>query len=491
MNPLVELSALVDPAEARHPEARQAIVDVTRALRKLLKADRWPRPFQIVGIAYCALAGDRVLLADDMGLGKGPQALCRILLGAHVPAIVVCPASMLLVWKEEAGLWAPGVPFHRLDRVDKWVPPPGWRGIVVTTWDLLRYHSTALARMRPRIVVGDECHALLHEDSERSIHFEILTRQTPHLLLLSGTPLLNRARDVWRLLNLLDERAWPEHTKRAFKEMNKDDFDRGVQTRLTRRVRQYMLRRQKVDALTDLTAKKYQTLSVRLPPRDMLAYQQVERAFADWLYEKVRDEVLSESLGLGEEELEQEIGQRTRATLAAQSLVQFGHLRRVVGRRKVPLVTAWVGDAARSGEPVGVFAEHQEVVSLIGASLARWGLSYGVIDGKTPKTRRYSLVKEFQTGKIVVLLASQAAKEGLTLTKARHVLFAERFLTAAAEDQAADRLHRIGQKRDVCVWIMCALGTIDERVDRLVGRKRRIAGRTVDAGRVDARAAPR
>ncbi len=409
-------------------------------------------------------------------------ALLRVLLGAHFPAVVICPPSMLLTWKEEAGFWLPGIEVFRLDRVDRYVPQPGWRGVIVTTWNLLRDHSYALARLRPRIIIADEAHYVLNENTERSIHFGQVIQRTPHLLLLTGTPITNRPKDLWRLLHFIDPRAWPEHTQKAFKELGRDDFDKGVQSRLTYRVRQFMLRRMKQQALTDLTAKQYQFLNVQLPDADMQKYLKVEKEFSDWLDTKIRGEVAEELPDLEGEDLDAEVAKRSHAALAAQNLVQFGHLRRFVGRLKAPLAASWIVEAVQAREPVVVFAEHQDVIGLIASALGRRGIRYGIIDGKTTKTRRHSLVKEFQDKKVIdVLLCSSAAKEGLTLTRARHVLFAERFLTAASEDQAADRLHRMGQKRDVKVWIMRALRTVDERVDQLVSKKRRIAGRTVDA----------
>ena len=478
---LLDLSGLCDPAEACHPTAREAIIRTTKALRKHLHAPRWPQPNQVVATAYCALAGDRALLCDLPGVGKTQPALLRILLGRHLPAVVVCPANVLLNWKDEASYWLPGVEAYRLDRVYREVPPRGWPGIVLTTWDLLRWHSGALAALRPRIVIADECHYALGGDKTlRGRHFMVLIAASRHLLMLSGTPLVNRPKDLWRLLHLLDPAAWPSSTIPAFKELGRDDFDTGVQTRLTRRVRTYMIRRQKADALKDLKAKRYRVLRVDLSEVSLAEYHRAEREFAIWLRELATSEAAE--AGLSGEELDAAVEDRLASALSSQAIVQVGHLRRIVGRLKAPIAAAWIVEAVRAREPVVAFAEHQEVLATICDHLSRRGIAHGVIDGATAKTRRHSRVKEFQQGKIDALVCSSAAKEGITLTRARHVLFAERWWTSAAEDQGADRLHRIGQTRDVSVWILCARGTVDERMDAVVAKKRKITARTVDAG---------
>lgn len=482
-HPLEEMSTAVDPSALRHPIARQAVLAATQALRQRLRGTAWPTPYQIVGVAYCALAQDRVLIADEMGIGKTALALCRILLGNHWPAVVVAPAGAArAVWYDvQIPMWLPGVPVRLVDSTRAWIPPSGWRGVVITTWDLLRHHSVGLAAMRPKIVVADEVQYALSESAQRTQHLRILLAASPHVLLLSGTPLVNRGQDLWQVLNLLDPDAWPEDVVPQFREMNRDDFDRGVQTRITRRVAQFMIRRKKENALPDLKAKQINIVHIRLPAPAMVEYRRAARTFAKWLEGVVREKVAEERPDLDEEATETEIDRRLTVALHAEGLVKFGHLCRLVGVAKAPAATRWIRDATRAREPVVVFTRHQEPLHAIAEGLRRAGVSFGLVDGGTPSRKRAEAVRDFQAGRTQVFLASQAAKEGLTLTKARHVLYAERWLTGAAEDQGADRIHRLGQTRDCFVWQLVAAGTIDERVDVLVSRKRRIAGRTVDA----------
>jgi len=474
----IRLPANVSPFSLPRKAGRYTPCSSTHPCRRVVNVE-YTRDADCVCISVAA--PDGIYVAAHAVLTHNTQpALLRILLMGHLPALVISPPNVLLNWKQEAQWWLPGVPVYRLDKVSRAVPPHGWPGVVVTTWDLVRHHVPALLRMRPRIVIADECHYALTPGTLRSDAFEAVARHAPHLLLLSGTPLVNRPKDLWRLLNLLDPAAWPEATLEGFKVMSDDAFDSGHQDRLTRRIRSYMLRRRKQEALTDLKAKTMRVVRVQLAEGDMAQYRGVEQGFAVWLDAKIRNDTDPADFE-SDEDYEEEVEARKKRALSSENLVKMGHLRRLVGQLKAPLAAAWLVEAARAREPVVAFADQPRVLARIGEILDRHGIRWGAIDGATTKTRRFSRVKEFQSGQLDVLLCTQAAREGITLHRARHVLRVERWWTDASEGQAADRVHRIGQLRDVTIWTMIAADTIDERMDRVVARKRRVTARTVDA----------
>jgi hypothetical protein len=458
-----------NPGSRSHPGRRVEAVEYVRDAESVcIQVDA---PDHLYVTEHCILTHNSAL------------ALCRILLGNHYPAVVIAPATAArAVWHDvQIPMWLPGALVRLVDSTTCWVPPAGWRGIVVTTWDLLRHHSVGLAALKPRIVVADEVHKAINEDAQRTQHLRHVLQATPHVLAMTGTPIRNRGQDLWELMNLIAPDAWPEDALPLFKELNRDDFDRGVQTRLTRRLSQFMLRRKKEEALPDLKAKQINPVRVRLPAPVMEEYRRAERAFATWLEEVTREKVLTERPDLDAEQTEEEIDRRLETTLRAEGLAKFGHLCRFVGMAKVPMALKWIRDATRAREPVVVFTRHQDPLHAIAAGLKRMKVTYAVVDGSTPPKKRAEAVRNFQAGRLQVFLASQAAQESITLTKARHVLFVDLWLTGADEDQGADRIHRLGQTRDCFVWQLVAVGTVDERVNVLVSRKRRIAGRTVDA----------
>lgn len=488
-HPLVELSSLVDPRAARSPAAQQAIVSITATLRGLLRGEHWPLPFQIPGLAFCALAKDRALIADDQGLGKTTIALLRILLGDHFPALIVAPASVSRKWRREAGWWMPGVPVLMLEG-ERTALPSKWPGIVIVTWDLLPYHVDALTALGPRIVIGDEVQKANNAEAGRTGAFDTLATLAPHLLLLSGTPITNGAQELWRLLNLLDPRAWPELTAAAFKDLNKDDFQPGVQSVVTRRIRQFMLRRLKEQAMPGLKMKQVEILQVDLPPETLRQYKRIEERFAQWLRVKIGREVEAEGYDRDSDEWAEEVEDRLTAPLSAEALAKVNHLRKLVGRGKIPFAVRWIADMVRAGEPVVAFIHHKPVMLAVAAELRKAGITVGVYDGGLSARKREAMEGDFQGGAIDVILCSMAAEAGITLTRGRYVLLIERWWTARTEDQMVDRLHRIGQTRDVKVFKLCAKGTLDERFEVVTTKKRGISARTIDAGQA-VRSTPR
>ncbi len=180
-------------------------------------------------------------------------------------------------------------------------------------------------------------------------------------------------------------------------------------------------------------------------------------------------------------EIDEVVALRLERSLSAQSLVKTGYLRRLVGELKAPIAVSWIARAHAAGEVVVVFCEHQPVLLRIVAGCKARRIPVGVIDGSVPKAKRTASIAAFERGDLPVMICSTAAKEGITLVKARHVLLAERFFNAATEDQMVDRLHRIGQTRQVTVWLLHAAGTYDENLAAMVRRKRKIAGRALNA----------
>lgn len=491
---LLDLSGLSDPARARAPGARDAIVRTIRQLRRcLVHAEKWPTPAQIAGVAYCAVANDRAIIADEQGLGKTGIALMRVLLCGYRRVLVACPKSLLLNWEDETlgkrvagrreGGWIPNMPVRVLRTTRTAPPPPGWSGLVVTTWDLLRAHAEALAAWCPRLVVGDEAHAVLNDEAQRSEAFAAVHRVAAHVLLLTGTPIKNRSSELLRLLRIVAPADWPETEEidEAFKKIDKAALDAVMSEAqgawVVRRIRRHLLRRLKQEALADLPAKAFHLLWVDLPPRARARYDAIDKQFDLFVRRDARRRLAAE--GLEGDELEEAIAAAVTKAKGAEGLVKMGKLRRLLGEMKVPLAVEWAAAAARIGEPVVVFCEHAPVVAGVARGVAAQGLRCAVIDGKTSATARHRAVKQFQEGLINVLVASQAAKEGLTLTRAKHVLMVEPWWTGAAEDQAIDRLHRLTQTREVQVWRMLARRTVDERVAAITARKRRITHRAV------------
>ena len=191
--------------------------------------------------------------------------------------------------------------------------------------------------------------------------------------------------------------------------------------------------------------------------------------FGDWL------DVYLPKL-LGDNLAAEEAAERA---LSAEPLAKLSYLRRVIGRGKVPAAAAWARQMVRKKEPVVIFGCFNDVMSLLGQALSKLGIAYVRLDGTCSVEQRQAAVDAFQAGQIDVFLGTQAAKEGITLHRARHLMFLERWYTSIAEEQAEDRIRRIGQTRPTTIWYLQGEGTIDERISEIVENKREMVDEAV------------
>jgi SNF2 family DNA or RNA helicase len=392
-------------------------------------------PFQREDVNFIKENGLRVLVASAPGTGKTAVAI-RALAETHstsLPAVVVCPASVLRHWGREVHRWAPGL--HSLIINDSASRLPKIRGntILIISWTLLDVRWADLVRAGVKVVVADEAHYAKNPSSLRSQALYHLTQSAKGVLLLTGTPIINTQQEMSVLTSLLGTEDPP------------------------------MIRRLLEDVAPDVPPKARSYLYVNLPSSYEKQYEKAENDFEVWL-RKEKEKLLGE--GMAEAEV-------ARA-LAAEALAKIGYLRRLAGVGKVHAAVKWIAKAVRIGEPVVVFCEHQAVLRSVEKRLRKQRIRYVTVEGKTSVKNRQEAVDAFQRNEYPVFLGTKAAKEGITLTAARHLLFIERFFTSSEEEQAEDRIRRIGQSHRTTVWFLHAMATVDDRVDAIVRGKRQI-----------------
>ena len=398
-------------------------------------------PFQREGVDFLKEHDWRVLLADAPGCGKTPQVLTAIRENAAelCPALVVVPASVLRNWGDEAARWAPGMRVHVLARVDT---PLRRAAITLLTWDVLAARSEELAAAGFRLLVADEAHYAKNPDTFRSCGVDAVAEAAPHVLLLTGTPLLNEINELEVLRGFFRGESPP------------------------------MLRRLLEDVAPQIPPKRRRYLTVAIPRDIREEYDQIVHTFADWL-----DEYMPKALAQTDQ-ADDVTGAKERA-VEMQHLVKLAYLRRVLGRGKAPAAAALTYELVNRREAVVLFGHYTDVLDIYGHLLTRLRIPYMRIDGQTPNEARHAAVKAFQAGEVPVLVASSAAREGITLTRAAHLIRLERDYVPAYEEQAEDRIRRIGQTRPTTVWYLHAEGTIDARISEIVDFKRTLVADTI------------
>jgi hypothetical protein len=418
-------------------------------------------PFQWAGVRY-ALDARRTFVADEQGLGKTVQALTTLEADGAWPAVVVCPASLKLTWEREAERWLP----HRTRAVvsGRGTAAPN-ADLIIVNYEIVAAHREGLSRQRPKALVLDESHYCKNPRAKRTHAVRRLAQTLPTgalRLALTGTPVMNRPDEIvaqLRILGRLEEFGSGARLKRRFTGM-------GAEERLHWHLRRTcFVRRLKQDVLPQLPAKRQVVVPVALDNEE--EYRLAERDVIAWLREQPLDL--------------KELNAKVAATLRAERLAQIGTLKRLAARGKLAAATTWIHDFLESGEPLIVFAHHEEVQTAI---LQRFP-DAGHLLGRDSTAARQATVEAFQAGDGPQLLvcSTLAAGHGITLTRASNVAFLELEWTPAAHDQAEDRCHRIGQHDAVTAWYLLAAKTIDETIAELLQGKRGIVGAVTDGRR--------
>lgn len=408
------------------------------------------RDYQREDVEFLKKHNLRALIASAPGTGKTATAIKAIVEteGAR-PVLVVCPASVVRNWGREIKAWSPSSSVLLVD--DMTTPIPRLRAgdlFVICSWSLLDGRVEEFSQVPFRTIVADEVHYAKSTETLRHQALADLVPGVRHVLLLSGTPLVNRREELEVLHTFLGEGEPP------------------------------MLRRVLEDVAPDVPPKSRAYLNIRLPEKWAKEYEKADSDFANWLAVEKAKQL---GLGASEEDVER--------ILANEALVKIGYLRRIAGEGKVAAAVDWICRAVRVGEPVVVFLEHQAVLERLARGLTKNKVKHVVLDGNATAKQRQEAVDAFQRYEIPVFIGTRAAKEGITLTAARHLLFVERFWTSADEEQAEDRIRRIGQRSPTTVWFLHALDTVDDRVDEIVKTKRKVVREAIGSPDIEETAA--
>ncbi len=445
--------------------------DINTAFRSAATLAEGLFPHQIEGVAFL-LGRNRAILADDMGLGKTRQAIVAL---RHVapdgPYLVVCPASVKRNWSREIHLAASDAATHIVERGSELPTQPEW---VIVNYDILSKHMETLGRVPWAGIVFDEAHYLKNHTSARSrLARQLADRagaqsaRRPAVYLLTGTPLTNRPRDLFVLLQLVGHSLGRSFLGFAKRYCAAERNDYGWQTRgasnideLTVQLHGVMLRRSK-DQVLALPPKLRTWLSVPVPKGT-----------------GVGDMRKVVELLIGEQDIApgSTIDQRR---LRGRLLHAVTRARQRLAAVKVDATIDFVTGAVEQGEKVIVFSCFEEPMDKL---VAAFGLSAVVLTGKTPADKRQALVDRFQNDDSVrVFLANIIAGGiGTNLTAATQVVFNDLDWVPANHWQAEDRAYRIGQTRTVNVTYMVAADTIDDFVQGVLEKKAALVTAVVD-----------
>ncbi|HEY5372191.1 MAG TPA: DEAD/DEAH box helicase [Polyangiaceae bacterium] len=460
------LSALCDDLDQPRPPSFDKLAPLIHgfeslpevALPKDLTATL--RTYQKVGVDWlCFLrdAGLGAVLADDMGLGKTLQTLCAV----SGRTLIVCPKSVLHNWEAEARRFRPGLsiatyqgPRRELDtRAD----------LTITTYAILRLDAERLAAETWDTVVLDEAQAIKNPDSQVSRAAYALKTSFP--VALSGTPLENRLEELWSMFHFSHRGLLSGRSQ--FRDRYSLPIEQGNKKKLAElreKTKPFILRRLKREVAPELPPRTDMVLEIELDPSERELYTAVRAATQRDLLEKLQKggNVLQALEAL----------LRLRQAACHPSLVPGQHAE---SSSKIEALLESLEQVAAEGHKALVFSQWTSLLDLVEPHLEKAGLKSVRLDGRTRD--RAAVVNAFQAedGPPVMLTSLKAGGTGLNLTAADHVFLLDPWWNPAAEDQAADRAHRIGQERPVLVYRLIAKDTVEEGILALQAKKRALA----------------
>lgn len=451
------------------------------------------RPYQLDGYRWLARLWDaRIggILADDMGLGKTLQVIATLVrahdrgeLGgdgadARGPVLVVAPTSVVGTWMGELETFAPHLSAVAVTATERkrgvsLADTVAGAEVVITSYAVLRLDDAAFHSVRWGGVVLDE--AQFVKNRQAKTHVAVRRLGAPFTVAVTGTPLENSLMDLWSLLSLTAPGLYPRPD--VFTKNYRKPIESGERPELLdllrRRIRPLMLRRTKEQVAIDLPPKQIQVMALDPHP--------VHRHIYDQHLQRERQRVL----GLLDDPESNRVAilaalTRLRQLALDPVLVDEVHAGKATAA-KIEFLVDQLRELAAEGHRALVFSQFTGFLRIVEAALTRAGLHTAYLDGST--TDRQAVVRGFREGDAVAFLISlKAGGFGLTLTEADYVYVLDPWWNPAAEAQAIDRAHRIGQNRPVTVYRLVSGGTIEEKVVALQERKRDLFQRVVDEG---------
>ncbi|MFN0102375.1 MAG: DEAD/DEAH box helicase [Bryobacteraceae bacterium] len=449
------------------------------------------RPYQIRGYSWLKFLrkwGLGACLADDMGLGKTIQALALLQLdreeGVVRPTLLICPTSVVGNWQKEAARFTPKLKVllhHGIGREkgDDFAKLAYKHTLVITSYGLLQRDLEAIKQVPWAGVILDEAQNIKNPETRQARSARAVVAD--YRIALTGTPVENNVGELWSVMEFLNPGflGTRDHFRKTFFIPIQTGRDPSMSGSLRRLTAPFLLRRLKTDksVIADLPEKM-----------ENKVYCTLTKEQAD-LYEKVAKDayrLIETADGIG----------RRGVILATLSKLKqvcnhpahyLGDGSPAVGRSgKLARLTEMLEEVLESGDRALVFTQFTEMGKILRDHLLQcYGEEVLFLHGGTPQRQREMMVERFQNapnGPRIFILSLKAGGTGLNLTRANHVFHFDRWWNPAVEDQATDRAFRIGQKSNVQVHKFVCVGTLEERIDEMIERKKAIVLDVIGSG---------
>lgn len=415
------------------------------------------------------------ILADDMGLGKTVQALAHILKEKEdgrlqQPALIIAPTSLMHNWRREAEKFTPGLSVlvvHGAERARHFDQLAEY-DVVLTTYPLLVRDFEVLEAQPWYLLILDEAQYIKNPRSKMAQQVRRL--QAIHKLCMTGTPMENHLGELWAQFDFLmpgylyDQRGFT----RLFRKPIELEGDSARQDALNLRIQPFLLRRTKSDVALELPAKTEIIRSIEIEGRQRELYESVRLA----MQKKVRDAMAV--MGVGQSQIVVLDALMKMRQVCCDPRLVAGLDDNAPDSAKLEMLRDMLVEMIDEGRRILLFSQFTSMLKLIEQELNALQIDYVKLTGQSKD--RVTPVDRFQNNEVPVFLISlKAGGVGLNLTAADTVIHYDPWWNPAAEMQATDRAHRIGQDKAVFVYKLITEGTVEERILEMQERKRALA----------------
>ena len=450
------------------------------------------RPYQVRGFSWLGFLREYGLgacLADDMGLGKTVQALALLerdrANGVDRPVLLICPTSVVGNWRKEAARFAPGLAVlvhHGLARTrgEGFAEQAARHAIVISSYALMHRDIDQLKEIAWSGIILDEAQNIKNPETRQSRAARSLTAD--YRIALTGTPVENNVGELWSIMDFLNPGFLGNHTefRRRFLLPIQKRADSDAALQLRKLTAPFILRRLKTDTsvIQDLPEKMEMKVFCNLTPEQASLYKSVVEEAA---------RALEAATGIRRKGVI--LAALTKLKQVCNHPAQFlGDQSPLPGRSgKLSRLTEMVEELLSEGDRALIFSQFVDMGERLQRHLSSvFGEEVLFLNGGVPANKRDHMVERFQNaGKgspRLFVLSLKAGGTGLNLTAANHVFHFDRWWNPAVENQATDRAFRIGQMRNVQIHKFVCVGTLEERIDEMIERKKAVADHVIGAG---------
>ncbi|MBR3770903.1 MAG: DEAD/DEAH box helicase, partial [Clostridium sp.] len=446
------------------------------------------RPYQVVGYKWLYTLSQNKLggiLADDMGLGKTLQTITYIASiieqKKDVVFLVVSPTSLVFNWQEEFEKFAPhistiiveGTPEERVAQIERVKDYQ----VIITSYPLIRRDIEHYAKYQFHTMFIDEAQFIKNPHSQNAKSVKQV--RASHKFALTGTPIENSLSELWSLFDFIMPNYLYNHSKfiERFEKPIVKDGSKEVLEDLGKHIEPFILRRMKSEVLTELPDKIESKMMAEMTPEQEKVYQAY--------LQNIRQELSAEISKSGLEKSRMQIlAALTRLRQICCHPATF--LENYEGDSgKLKLLSQIVNEILENGHRILIFSQFTSMLEIIAEELKKQEIEYFYLSGNTKIKERKDYVTRFNEGEgSVFLISLKAGGTGLNLTGADVVIHYDPWWNPAVEEQATDRVYRIGQKKSVQVIRLLTKNTIEEKINKLQKRKKELSDSVIQSKEV-------